>query len=300
MATTNRKGGKKTKPKTQGSSPTASYSALKKGFDAQARELREALQRETATSEILRIIASSSTDIQPVLDAVAESAARLCEANNAVIYRVDGNVIHPAAVHGVMPPAPEGTPIGRSTAVGRAIVDRQTLHIHDLLAEIDTEYPDSKAIQEITGTRTSLSTPLLREGISIGAIHVRRNEVRPFSERQINLLKTFADQAVIAIENARLFQERESRNRDLAALHDVTTATSRSLEIKPVLDEVIRKITEIFAFDSMSIFLFDAKKEYLNRVASFGLLRRRRVPLESFDVARGLPAEWRDRRACDL
>ena len=108
-----------------------------------------------------------------------------------------------------------------------------------------------------------------REGAAIGVIWIRRNEVRPFTDAQIKLLETFADQAVIAIENARLFQEREAGNRDLAALHDVTTAASRSLEIKPVLDEVVRKITEIFDFDSMSIFLFDPQREYLNRVASF-------------------------------
>ena len=101
----------------------------------------------------------------------------------------------------------KGTPLNRKTPIGRAIIDRQAIHVHDLLAEVDTEFPDSKAIQKITGTRTSLSTPLLLKGISIGAIHVRRNEVRPFTERQIKLLETFADQAVIAIENLRLFQE---------------------------------------------------------------------------------------------
>ena len=102
--------------------------------------------------------------------------------------------------------------------------------------------------------------PLLREGLPIGAILIRRLEVRPFSDTQINLLETFADQAVIAIENARLFQDRETRNRDLSALHDVTAAASRSLEIKPVLDEVLEKITEIFTFDQVSIFLFDPKE----------------------------------------
>ena len=112
---------------------------------------------------------------------------------------------------------------------------------------------------------------MLREGVAIGAIHVRRNEVRPFSEKQIALLETFADQAVIAIENARLFQERETRNRDLSALHDVTAAASRSLEIKPVLDEVLEKITEIFKFDRVSIFLFDPKRETLTRMATFGI-----------------------------
>jgi GAF domain-containing protein len=262
---------KKTSGNRRAISSAESVAKLKQTIAAQAQEIREGAEQQNATSEILRIIASSPTDIKPVLDAVAESAGRLCEATNAVIYRVDGDVIDPVAVHGAMPPAPKGTAINRRTVVGRAIVDRQTMHVRDLLAEVDTEYPDSKAIQEITGTRTSLSTPLLREGIAIGAIHVRRNEVRPFSENQIALLETFADQAVIAIENARLFQERETRNRDLSALHDVTAAASRSLEIKPVLDEVLEKITEIFKFDRVSIFLFDPKRETLTRMATFGI-----------------------------
>ena len=171
------------------------------------QELKESLEQQTATSEILGVIASSPTDIQPVLDVVAANAARLCGATDAVIYRVDGEVIYPAAVFGSMPPAPKGTSINRRTPLCRAIVDRQTVHVADLLAEVDNQFPDSKAIQQVTGTRTSLATPLLREGTSIGAIHVRRNEVRPFSDKQIKLLETFADQAVIAIENVRLFQE---------------------------------------------------------------------------------------------
>ena len=112
--------------------------------------------------------------------------------------------------------------------------------------------------------------PLLRDGLSIGAILIRRPEVRPFTDAQIKLLETFADQAVIAIENARLFQEREAGNRDLAALHDVTAAASRSLEIKPVLDEVVRKITDIFSFDQVTIYLFNAQRESLYAAASFG------------------------------
>jgi signal transduction histidine kinase len=112
---------------------------------------------------------------------------------------------------------------------------------------------------------------LLREALPIGAILIRRLEVRPFTDAQIKLLETFADQAVIAIENARLFQERETRNRDLSAFHDVTAAASRSLEIKPVLDEVLKKITEIFKFDRVSIFLFDPKRETLTRMATFGI-----------------------------
>ena len=117
-------------------------------------ELTEALEQQTATSEILGVIASSPTDIQPVLDVVAENAARLCGATDAVIYRVDGEVIYPAAVFGSMPPAPKGTSINRRTPLCRAIVDRQTVHVADLLAEVDNEFPDSKAIQQVTGTRT--------------------------------------------------------------------------------------------------------------------------------------------------
>ncbi len=223
------------------------------------QELKESLEQQTATSEILGVIASSPTDIQPVLDAVAESAARLCEATNAVIYRVDGDVIHPAAVHGAMPPAPKGTPLNRKTPIGRAIIERQAMHVHDLLAEIDTEFPDSKTIQAITRTRTSLSTPLLLKGISIGAIHVRRNEVRPFTERQIKLLETFADQAVIAIENVRLFKEIQERNTELREALEHQTATAEVLgiisrsptDVQPVLDAIVESAAKVCGIDDV-------------------------------------------------
>ena len=217
-------------------------------------ELSQALQQQAVTSQILGMIASSPTELQPVLDAVAENAARLCEANNAVIYRTDGEVLWPVAVHGTMPPAPAGTPVNRRTVVGRVIVDQQISHINDLAAEVDTEFPDSKAI---SGCRYSYEPcdSIFTRGISIGAIHVRRSDVpRTFTDEQIKLLKTFADQALIAIENARVFQERETRNRELSALHDVTAAATQSLEIKPVLEEVVKRITEIFNFDSVRIF----------------------------------------------
>ena len=188
-------------------------------IESRNRDLTEALEQQTATSEILRVIAGSPTDIQPVLDAVAQSAARLCDANNAVIHRVDGNFLRRVAVFGQLPTAgPIGAEaiIERGKMSGRAVIDRQTIHVHDIAAEFETEFPGDNA-QVQFGIRTALSTPLLREGIPIGVINIRRTAVRPFTEKQIALLKTFADQAVIAIENVRLFHEIEDKSTQLEA-----------------------------------------------------------------------------------
>jgi GAF domain-containing protein len=179
-------------------------------------EIKEALEHQTATSEILRVIASSPTDVQPVLDVVSENSARLCDSTDSQIYRVDGGMLQRVAVYGSMPLAGMRRPFTRGTPTGRAIIDCQAIHVHDITAEFDTEYPESKSRQQVTGTRTILVTPLLREGVPIGAIMLRRTEVRPFSNKQISLLKTFADQAVIAIENVRLFQELQARTGELA------------------------------------------------------------------------------------
>ena len=181
------------------------------------------LEREAATSDILRMIARSPTDLQPVLDGIAERAARLCDAEDAAIFRVDGNFLRLAAHFGSIPMAGavgEGRVLDRGTPAGRAVIDCQTIHVHDLRAA-DTEFPAAKTRGIAMGVRTVLDTPLLREGIAIGAIHIRRREVRPFSDRQIKLLETFADQAVIAIENARLFQELTHKTADLEIANEL-------------------------------------------------------------------------------
>ena len=219
------------------------------------------------------MIARSPGDLQSVLDAIAESAAKLCDADDVLVRRVDGDVLRRASHFGKIPIADgqvQWRDIDRGSVPGRAILERKTIHVHDLRAA-EAEFPVSKTRGIAMGVRTSLATPLLRDGVAIGSIHIRRTKVRPFSDRQIKLLETFADQAVIAIENVRLFQEHEAGNRDLTALHDVTAAASQSLEIKPVLDEVVKKITEIFNFDSVRIFLYDAKTEALNLRALFGM-----------------------------
>ena len=182
---------------------------------ARNRQLTEALEQQTATSEILGVIASSPTDIQPVLDVVAESAARLCDCVDAQIYRVEGNIQRKVASHGIVSPVlavGESRPISRGSVSGRAIVDRRPVHIHDMLAENEEDYPDTWRAVERLGLGTVLAVPLMREDIPHpgSSTPIRRPEVRPFTDKQIALLKTFADQAVIAIENVRLLQETRS------------------------------------------------------------------------------------------
>ena len=200
---------KKSQPKPRRASPKKADTKLLRENKELRRERDESLEREAATGDILRMIARSPAELQPVLDEIAERAARLCDAEDAAIFRVDGNILRVAAHFGPIPMADtvgEGRVLDRGTPAGRAVIDRQTIHVHDLRAA-DAEFPGAKTRGIAMGLRTVLDTPLLREGIAIGAIHIRRREVRPFSDKQIKLLETFADQAVIAIENARLFQE---------------------------------------------------------------------------------------------
>jgi signal transduction histidine kinase/HAMP domain-containing protein len=244
-----------------------SYVNLEQKVEDRTRELTESLEQQTATSEILGVIASSPTDVQPVLDVVAERAARLCAAEDAIIFRVTGSHHQRVAKFGSIPAPEFPVPITRGFPGGRAIIDRQTVHIHDIEAEIDTEYVDVKAIQKEIGQRTVLATPLLREGVAIGAIVIRRLQVRPFSEKQIALLKTFADQAVIAIENVRLFQEIQQKNSELTESLEQQTATSQVLgvisssprDLQPVFQNILANAARLGSSDYGAIFRFDGE-----------------------------------------
>jgi GAF domain-containing protein len=229
------------------------------------QELKEALEQQTATSEILGVIASSPTDIQPVLDVVAESAARLCESTDAQIRIIEGDGHRLVASFGTVP-APELGHISRKVPTNRAILNRGTVHVHDLFEAAKSEYPDSESVISQTGTRTFLSTPMLREGIPIGVINIRRTEVRPFSDKQIKLLETFAAQAVIAIENVRLFKELQERNVDLreALAHQTATAEvlgiiSRSpTDVQPTLDVIVESAARVCGIDDVLLRLREA------------------------------------------
>jgi len=231
--------------------------------------LTEALEQQTATAEILRVISSSPTDVQPVLEVVVENAARLCDVPDAAIFRVDGDLLRLVAKGGPSPlwSIGEEIPISRNWVTGRAVVDRTTVHVHDLSAS-EAEFPEGAAYAKRYGHRTTLATPLLRDGVPIGAILIRGMEVRPLTDTQISLLKTFADQAVIAIENVRLFQELQARTGELArsveelkALGEVSQAVSSTLDLQTVLSTIVSRATQLSGVDAGAIYEYDEARE---------------------------------------
>jgi two-component system NtrC family sensor kinase len=243
---------------------------LIKNFAAQAviaientqllNELRESLQQQTATADVLKTISRSTFDLQRVLDALVGSAARLCEAFDCGVFLRQDDHLRLEAHYGQIPTEvaelshskTNTWPIERGWVTGRAFVDRQPIHIHDLQDCVD-EFPDGAKMARILGHRTMLAVPLLRDNEAVGAIFIRRMEVKPFTNKQIELLTTFADQAVIAIENVRLFDEVQARTRDLSESLEQQTATSEVLKVissspgdlQPVFDAILANATEL-------------------------------------------------------
>ena len=218
-------------------------------------ELRESLQQQTATADVLKVISRSTFNLQLVLDTLTESAARLCEADTGFLRRREGDTYPLAATFGLTEQQRQhfalySTKPNRGSIFGRAILEGRTIHIPDVLA--DSEY-DRPQVQKFISVRAGLGVPLMREGVPIGVLGLTRLEPRPFTDKQIELLTTFADQAVIAIENVRLFDEVQARTRDLSESLEQQTATSEVLKVissspgdlQPVFDAILANATDL-------------------------------------------------------
>ena len=243
------------------------------------RALTRAMERQTATAEVLRIIASAPRDLSRVLEALAYSVARLCQVPNVLVWQVDGGVLrvirHVGELGARVAVMRAFLPISRTSVVGRAIVDRATVHVTDYTTAVETEFPDSRPSAE-AGQRAGLAVPLVRGGTAIGALTVAREESGPFPPDEIALVETFADQALIAIENARLFEELEERNRELCETLEQQTATAEVLRViassptnvPRVLDAICEAAARLCRAEST--FIQQPRDGYLVATASAG------------------------------
>jgi two-component system, NtrC family, sensor kinase len=261
---------------------------LLKELRERTEDLGETLQQQTATAEVLKVISRSAFDLQKVFDALTESACRVCGAYDAVLHLREAEFLFTRSHHGPIPVDFDNIRISRDLLIGRAVVNRKTEHCHDVLSEV-TEFPVGSEMARRMGFRTILAVPLVREQEVVGVLTLRRIEVLPFTEKQIALAETFADQAIIAIENGRLFEEVQAKTRDLEESLQQQTATSEVLqvisaspgELGPVFDKMLENATRVCGaeFGSMNLVEGDSVRQaaLYNAPAALAEVRVNRV-----------------------
>jgi signal transduction histidine kinase len=250
------------------------YGGLERKVELRTAELTSALEFQTATAEILRVLSRSPTDLQPVLQAVAERSVLLCRAHGSRVWLPDGDHLRSMTGYhteaGIESGRDEVLPLTAGSVVGRAFVERRTVHVEDIAKLLDSSFPDSREAQTRHGFRTVLAVPMVREGASVGIITVLRKQVQPFSNAEVRLVETFADQAVIAIQNARLFQEIEDKSRQLeiANQHKSEFLANMSHELRTPLNAIIG-FSEVLT-ERMFGEVNDKQMEYLQDIHSSG------------------------------
>jgi signal transduction histidine kinase len=250
------------------------HGRLEAEIKARKRDLTEALEQQTATSEILRVISGSPTDVRPVFDTIVRSAVRLCDARFALVFRLDGDNVHLVSHHNYPPAALKrfGSTFSHrlsegGTVVAQTMLRKEMIHIHNILLHQEVSAPVRELARSV-GYRSVLGVPMLREGRALGALTVARSDAtgapRPFSVREIELLKTFTEQAVIAIENVRLFEELQARTaqlirsvEELKALGEVSRAVSSTLDVETVLNMIVSRASQLAGSDRCSVYEYD-------------------------------------------